>query len=310
MCALFGYLDIGHQVPMKVLRKLLQALANASEVRGNDASGIAYNKNGFMTIYKRPKPAHKMRFRLPDGTTAVMGHTRMTTQGSEKNNYNNHPFRGHAGTDFALAHNGVLYNDRELKRQKQLPDTMIETDSYVAVQLIETQGKLNFDSIKQMAEEVCGTFTFTILDSNNTLWFVKGSSPLYLIYYPELRLYVYSSTREIMMEAIRNSPLLWRRHEVIDVDEGQILKITADGKTSCERFDPFLLAPTYKWYSPNYETADDDDALMDLIDIYACFGVPADEVIELWEMGYSVDEIEDFLFCPGAYERAIMTGEM
>ena len=309
MCALFGYLDIGHQVPMKVLRKLLQSLANASEVRGNDASGIAYVKDSSLTIYKRPKPAHKMRFRLPEGTTAVMGHTRMTTQGSEKFNENNHPFRGNAETDFALAHNGVLYNDKELRRVKQLPATAIETDSYVAVQLIETQGELNFDSIKQMAEEVCGTFTFTILDSNNAIWFVKGSSPLYLIYFPELRLYVYSSTREIMMKALRNSPLLWRRHEVIDVDEGQILKITAEGKTTCERFDPFLLAPTYKWYSPNYET-DDDDALMDLIEIYSCFGVPAEEVIELWEMGYSCDEIEDFLFCPGAYERAMMTGEV
>ena len=142
-----------------------------------------------------------------------------------------------------------------------------------------------------MAEEVCGTFTFTILDSNNAIWFVKGSSPLYLIYFPELRLYVYSSTREIMMEALRNSPLLWRRQDVIDVEDGQILKITADGKTSCERFDPFLLAPTYNRYSPNYETSDDDDALMDLIDIYSCFGVPAEEVIELWELGYSCDEI-------------------
>ncbi len=79
MCALFGFLDIGHQVPMKVLRKILQALADASEIRGNDASGIAYVKDSSLTIYKRPKPAHKMRFRLPEGTTAVMGHTRMTT---------------------------------------------------------------------------------------------------------------------------------------------------------------------------------------------------------------------------------------
>jgi predicted glutamine amidotransferase len=28
---------------------------------------------------------------------AVMGHTRMTTQGDEKHNYNNHPFPGFAG---------------------------------------------------------------------------------------------------------------------------------------------------------------------------------------------------------------------
>lgn len=104
MCALFGYLDYGHQLSPKVLQKLVQALANASEVRGNHASGIAYNRDNHLTVFKRPKPAHKLKFRLPDGTAAVMGHTRFTTQGCEKQNYNNHPFRGNAGTDFALAH--------------------------------------------------------------------------------------------------------------------------------------------------------------------------------------------------------------
>lgn len=123
----------------KTLRKLTQALANAAEERGTDASGISYIKDGRVTIYKRPKPAHKIRFSIPDGTWAVMGHTRMTTQGNEKFNFNNHPFYGHADRDFAFAHNGMLYNDKELCKKKQLPKTHIETDSYVAVQLIEQQ---------------------------------------------------------------------------------------------------------------------------------------------------------------------------
>ena len=156
MCALFGYLDYGHKVSIRFLQKLVQALANASEVRGTHASGIAYMQNNSLTIYKRPKPAHKMHFRLPAGTAAVMGHTRYTTQGSQKQNYNNHPFRGHAGTDFALAHNGVLYNDHALRLEKHLPDTKIETDSYIAVQLIEAEKALNFSAIRSMAEAVLG----------------------------------------------------------------------------------------------------------------------------------------------------------
>ncbi len=139
MCALFGFLDCGKRVPTKLLQKLVQALANASEVRGTHASGIAYNTHDRLTIYKRPKPAHKMRFHIPNGTAAVMGHTRYTTQGDQKFNQNNHPFRGHAGTEFALAHNGVLYNDKMLRKQLHLPETQIETDSYIAVQLIESQ---------------------------------------------------------------------------------------------------------------------------------------------------------------------------
>ncbi len=84
MCALFGWLDCGKKLPYKTLRKLTQALANAAEERGTDASGIAYVQNGTIEIYKKPKPAHKMKFSFPEGTTAVMGHTRLTTHGNQK----------------------------------------------------------------------------------------------------------------------------------------------------------------------------------------------------------------------------------
>lgn len=67
-------------------------------------------------------------------TAAVMGHTRHATQGTLKFNGNNHPFRGRCGnTDFALAHNGILCNDRELRKELKLPKTKIETDSYRSV---------------------------------------------------------------------------------------------------------------------------------------------------------------------------------
>lgn len=46
-----------------------------------------------------------------------MGHTRHTTQGNEKRNYNNHPFTGKCkNLKFAIAHNGVLFNDKELRK--------------------------------------------------------------------------------------------------------------------------------------------------------------------------------------------------
>ena len=84
MCALFGWLDYRKQIPQKLLQKLTQALARTAEERGTDAAGISYVKNGHVTIYKRPKPAHQMHFRVPVETTAVMGHTRFATQGDQK----------------------------------------------------------------------------------------------------------------------------------------------------------------------------------------------------------------------------------
>lgn len=165
MCSLFGWLDYQGIVPYRIKKKLTQALANAAEERGTDAAGISYVHGKDVVIFKRPKPAHKLHFNPPEGTAAVMGHTRMTTQGDEKHNYNNHPFPGLAGgTSFAFAHNGVLWNDKELRKEKSLPDTHIETDSYIAVQLLQQSDKLDFDSLKEMAETVEGNFTFTVLD--------------------------------------------------------------------------------------------------------------------------------------------------
>ncbi len=115
MCSLFGWLDYQGIMPHRMLRKLTQALANAAEERGTDAAGISYIHDDKVIIYKRPKPAHKLHFDPPEGTRAIMGHTRMTTQGDGKHNYNNHPFPGLAGDiSFAFAHNGVLWNDKEL----------------------------------------------------------------------------------------------------------------------------------------------------------------------------------------------------
>lgn len=295
MCALFGWLDYNGKISPKVLQKLTQALANAAEERGTDASGISYVKGDRMTIYKRPKPAHKMKFRVPARTSALMGHTRFTTQGNQKHNFNNHPFRGFAGMEFAFAHNGVLYNDRELRREKKLPITKIETDSYVAVQLIEQSGDLNFESLARMAEDVSGNFTFTLLDVENSLYFVKGSSPLYLIHFPLIGLYVYASTHSIMEKALKACGLFRFDYEVLDVKNGDILKIDAQGNLSGNTFKTMFYDPFFRDYMLWEDESESDEALETLLLMCRCFGVTEDEVLDLLEMGYSYDEIEWFL---------------
>ena len=144
MCCLFGFYDYGHSLSAKQKSRLVSALAVAAEARGTDATGIAYLANSHLSIYKRPLPAHRLRLRIPKAADVVMGHTRMTTQGSESQNYNNHPFYGQvASGGFALAHNGVLRNDHRLQVQKKLPVSRIETDSYVIVQLLEQAGNVD-----------------------------------------------------------------------------------------------------------------------------------------------------------------------
>lgn len=46
-----------------------------------------------------------------------------------------------------MAHNGVLYNDGLLRCTMNLPKTSIETDRFVAAQIIEKKRTLSFDSL-------------------------------------------------------------------------------------------------------------------------------------------------------------------
>lgn len=294
MCALFGWLDYKGTVPNKFLKKLTQALAYAAEERGTDASGISYVMNGKITIYKRPKPAHKLRFNVPVGTKSVMGHTRLATQGNQKFNQNNHPFFGHADLNFAFAHNGVLYNDAELRKVNKLPNTNIETDSYVAVQLLESQDKLDFDSLKYMAETVEGNFSFTVLDQNNSLYIIKGSNPMCLLHFESLGLYIYASTESIMKNALRKIGLYKLAAEKIEVVEGDIIRINRNGGITRSEFEPKPYRSKYmSWYNNDEPYYGVHEEL--LLAYCGCYGVDSSDVELLLEYGYTCDEIEDML---------------
>ena len=311
MCSLFGMIDYNKRLTARQKDSILNTLARECEIRGTDATGIAYNIAGRMRIYKRPLAAHKMNLHIPHGVNVVMGHTRMTTQGSEKRNQNNHPFSGQTtGKSFALAHNGVLWNDKALKLTENLPQTSVETDSYVAVQLIEKQKALDFDSLQAMAEKVEGSFVFTVLDSEDSIWFVVGDNPLCIFRYDGFLLY--ASTEEILIKAAKKlrlgAPTSVRKPE-----EGEILKIDRTGRVTTGSFIPRMIYPHWWRYRPYYGSFllnDDEQKSIygDLFDAAKSMGVSEDEVQALLDYGCDPDEIEELLYDPALLHE--MTGEL
>ena len=309
MCCLFGLIDYGHHLAGREKTRMVSILAAACEARGTDATGIAYNVSGDLRIYKRPLPGHRMRFRIPESVRAVMGHTRMTTQGSERRNCNNHPFPGVAGKDvFALAHNGILHNDIQLRRSLHLPGTKIQTDSYIAVQLIEQKKALNFDSLRYMAEQVEGSFTFTVLDRRDRLYIVKGDNPLCLYHDPSLRLYLYASTEEILRQAVSRMDLGAHLPCRIPLDCGEILRIDQAGNLERGRFDDTHLLARWQasaWGLPylhgglrrGYHPSQSRSYLDEVKSVALAFGHDPEEIEYLAEQGFSPEELEDFLYC-------------
>ncbi len=306
MCCLFGFIDYGHQLTRKQRSRLLSVLSVACEERGTDATGIAYNFDGRQRVFKRPIPAHLMWYRVPLGATVVMGHTRMATQGSDLRNENNHPFRGRAGnTNFALAHNGILYNDKILQKEFKLPATKIETDSYVAVQLLEKIGKMDFEGMQSMAEELEGSFTITALTERDELYFIKGDNPMCIYHYPAAKLYVYASTEEILKKAMLQAQLNLGKAEKVNLFSGELLRIDARGKITRSHFDDNRLYSSFSFPWSRWEShetvkrpyAEDSDYLDDLKSVAVFYGLYPEDIDALIEDGLDPAEIEEMLYC-------------
>lgn len=307
MCCLFGIFDYANSLSLKQKNRLVSCLAGASEARGTDATGISYNAGDKLCIYKRPRPARWMRFLVPAEATAIMGHTRMTTQGSERKNHNNHPFPGFVKDGhFALAHNGMLYNDLRLRQQYKLPATKIETDSYVATQMIEHSGKLDFSSLQYMAEKLEGSFTITVLTDQDDLYFVKGDNPLCLYHYPARGLYVYASTEEILRTAHQQFPLDLGAPIRVDLVCGDILRIDKHGNQDLGTFDASKLLPRmyapwadFGFQSATSKTATNtkDTYLDDLKSIAIFYGFYPEDIDALLADGFTTDDIEEMLYC-------------
>ena len=234
-----------------------------------------------------------------------MGHTRMTTQGSEKQNRNNHPFYGSSGgTHFALSHNGVLYNDHALRKQFHLSLPKIETDSYIAVQLIEQKNALNFDSLKYMAETVEGSFSFTVLDHLNQLYFIKGDNPLCLYHFPKNGVYLYASTEAILKKSLRKMHLFREKPMEIKMEAGDILKINRYAVIEKQSFNPeHLFHCGYRGMYGSFmdsiwqcHGAEYTMYLDEIKSVAASFGYSSEDIDSLRDQGFSCEEIENAFY--------------
>jgi predicted glutamine amidotransferase len=345
MCGLFGFMNYGNTT-FKDIKKLADALGCAAAIRGTDATGISYNNKNKLQIDKAPKSAYQFKFDVPDTVKVMMGHTRHSTQGSEKKNYNNHPFKGKLADKslFAFAHNGVLYNDVTLKNQLKLPHSKIETDSYVGVQILEQRGDLSMESLRFLGESVHGMFTFTILDAENNLYIVKNDSPLHILDIYSKGIIIYASTKEILWKALMETdffedlvaPFKDDAEDVgarlVSPKEGDLIKISPDGTMLFDKFEPadYYTSKGYydRWntgsslssyssyndYGNNYKsytkyvnTLDSDEEYYKLIVKDAeDIGYDKESLDKLREFGYSLLEIEELVYSGTVAEEVEM----
>ncbi len=139
-----------------------------------------------------------------------------------------------------------MHNDLDLRKEYNLSETDIQTDSYIAVQLLENVSELNEKSVAETAEKIEGSFVFTILDGKNNSYFVRGENPLALYHYADYGFYIYASTDQILQSALKKFGLFKYRFLKVDSDIGDIIHINNCGNLSRSRFDVSrLFEPIY-----------------------------------------------------------------
>ncbi|KXB07121.1 hypothetical protein AKJ52_00845 [candidate division MSBL1 archaeon SCGC-AAA382C18] len=178
MCGITGY--YGNKNMGKYLYNSLKRL----DYRGYDSAGIATLNNGKINIKKDTGEVEqinqKHNLEKTDGKIGV-GHTRWSTHGSTTKQ-NAHP---HLSCDerFAIAHNGIIENWKDLKSQLNGHRYTSETDSEVIAHYIEEKSKEMSveEAVKKFFKEAKGSLAVVLLDSKEEkMYAFKRGSPLAL----------------------------------------------------------------------------------------------------------------------------------
>ena len=183
---------------------------------------------------------------------------------------------------------------------------------YVAVQLIEQQRELSFQSLKRMAEALQGSFTITVLDGENNLYFVKGNNPLTICQFPKHGFYLYASTEEILNRALTALGMNGTMRIDVKIDQGDIMRIDPCGNRTTERFDDTSLC-LHEYYSFSHWTSpvsipkkiSEDSYLYEVIHYGLSRGVPESELHLLIDAGYDAFDIEEMLFDPALRQSCV-----
>ena len=219
MCGIVGY--VGHRDALSVIVPGLHRL----EYRGYDSAGIATVNKGTLDVRKTTGKISALETLIevdrPVGTLAI-GHTRWATHG-RPTDANAHPHVDCQST-LAVVHNGIIENYRELRKTLAAEGHRFrsQTDTEVIAHLIERHLTDDLaDAVRQAARDLHGAYAAACIsaDAPGTLVaFRRGSSPL-VVGYGQGEMFLASDV----------PALLGKTHEVLVLEDGDLVVLTANG---------------------------------------------------------------------------------
>lgn len=235
-----GYYCFGNIKPDKDKITNMFALL---ETRGRDASGFAFISEDNLIVHKAALRSSEMirtnewkQLTLPQ---SMIFHARAKTQGSEKNNANNHPLFKQG---LCIVHNGIIYNDREIFGKNQR-DAEVDSEAILAVLSAKHKG----DKIKRVFEKLEGSFAFAAIDKNSPeqLILVKKDNPVDLYYNVRDDILYFCSERSIMQEALeiksnskRGFNLGENDYHYYEMENNYAMTINHEGVETYQKYSP------------------------------------------------------------------------
>ena len=148
----------------------------ALQHRGQESAGIAVSNNKNILVYRDlglvSEVFNEGILNTLQGNAAI-GHVRYSTIGN--NNWENSQpiLNQYPGGTFALAHNGQLVNQEELKTilsGKQIFSNNCDTDSHLLCQLIRTAKNKDIEkALKEVVQKIKGAFCLVILTKDKLI---------------------------------------------------------------------------------------------------------------------------------------------
>ncbi|MBE0538939.1 MAG: hypothetical protein IH620_04450 [Ignavibacterium sp.] len=268
MCGIMGWYSFGHTLPDK---DKITNMFSLLESRGRDASGYAFVKDNNLIVHKDAMKSSEFvktdnwkELVLP---SSMILHTRMKTQGSEKNNANNHPLFSKNG--IAIVHNGIIYNDKEIFGKKER-DAEVDSESILHLLSMKVKG----DKIKRLFDKVEGSFAVAMLDKYfpERLVLIKKDNPIDLYYDSKDDIFYFCSEREIMQEAlsiekttVRGFNLGEKDFHFYEMHNNYALFINSEGVESYQKYYP----SKSKWFDRRYHYSNTPEEM--IIECPWCF---------------------------------------
>ncbi|HAM88654.1 MAG: Glutamine amidotransferase class-II [Candidatus Falkowbacteria bacterium GW2011_GWC2_38_22] len=220
MCGIFGVIaNKNSDISSAQLSKIVKKLFILSESRGKDASGISFFYGDNIDVYKKSISGKeiieentynniytnftKTSFSGVDAPMipfAVIGHARMATNGSLKDNHDNHPI---IKDSVVGVHNGIIVNTEALWEKHKNINKLYKVDTEILLGLLDlfiNQGNSIEASIVNTFNQIQGyTSTAIVSRDFNTVILSSNNGSLYTLYDEKKKFFIFASEQNILL---------------------------------------------------------------------------------------------------------------